>query len=282
MEERITIVTDSTADLPVEIVNKYNINVIPLKILFGNKEYRDGIDLNPDEFYEKLKISMVLPTTSQPSPADFTQLYNSLLEQYTDIISIHLSSGLSSTVNSARLAGDQFSGRVHVFDSKSISLGIGLLVTEAAKSIREGWKVPEILKKISLVRKNSELLFTLNTLEYLSKGGRIGKVSSLLGSVLNIKPIVRVNEEGIYTPYNKTRTQKKALEAIEKGLEKLANGRRAVNFAVAHGSAQEAADKLKTGLEKLFNMEASICTKVGPVIGVHTGPGTVGAAVWFE
>ncbi|NLK01183.1 MAG: DegV family protein, partial [Clostridia bacterium] len=201
---KIAIVTDSTADLPPEIIEKYNISIVPLKVLFGNKEYKDGIDIGPDEFYEKLEKSNTLPTTSQPSPGDFIKVYRSLLEQYTEIISIHLSSNLSSTVNVARLAGKDFKDRIHVFDSKSISLGIGLLATEAAKSVQEGLRINEVLEKIKSVRKNSEVLFTLDTLEYLSKGGRIGKVSGLLGSVLNIKPIVRVNEEGIYTPYAKT------------------------------------------------------------------------------
>ena len=125
----------------------------------------------------------------------------------------------------ARLAGKDFKDRIHVFDSKSISLGIGLLATEAAKSVQEGLRINEVLEKIKSVRKNSEVLFTLDTLEYLSKGGRIGKVSGLLGSVLNIKPIVRVNEEGIYTPYAKTRTQKRALGLIEKGFKNMSGGR---------------------------------------------------------
>ena len=132
------------------------------------------------------------------------------------------------------------------------------------------------------MRSNSEVLFTLNTLEYLRKGGRIGKVSGLVGSMLHIKPVVRVNEDGIYVPYGKTRTQEQALRAIEKGFVALAKGRKAVSLVVAHGSAHEAAVRLKERLENLFNIEADMFTKVGPVIGVHTGPGTVGAAVVFE
>lgn len=278
---RIALVTDSTADLPMEMAVDYNINVIPLKVIFGDQEYRDGIDMKPEEFYQRLDVSN-LPTTSQPAPAVLSELYEDLLEHNTDVVSVHLSSGLSGTVNAAKIAAEKFKGKIHVFDSKSISLGVGLVVLEAAKSIHAGLTAPEIMKRLETARNNSETLFTLNTLEYLRKGGRIGKVSSLLGSVLNIKPVVRVNEDGIYTPYGKTRTQEQALALIEKGFSQLAAGRQAAALAVAHGCAQEAGNKLKARLEGLFGIKASMFTSVGPVIGVHTGPGTVGAAVLYK
>ena len=278
----IALVTDSTSDIPLDMAIKFNINVIPLKVVFGNKEYRDGIDLKPDEFYQKLDSSDSLPTTSLPAPSIFTELYEDLLEYNTDVVSVHLSTGLSGTVNAARLAAERFRGKIHVFDSKSISLGVGLLVLEAARNIQSGLSASEIMKKLETVRQNSETLFTLNTLEYLRKGGRIGKVSSLLGTMLNIKPVVRVNEEGIYTPFGKTRTQEQALTLIEKGLAQLAAGRQAISLAVAHGAAPEAGNSLRSRMESLFNLKASIFTQVGPVIGVHTGPGAVGAAVLYK
>lgn len=279
---KIAIVTDSTADIPLEMAIDNNINIIPLKVVFGDKEYRDGIDLKPEEFYQKLEAADSLPTTSQPSPADFFNLYEDLLEYHEEVISIHISGGLSGTVNAARVAAEKFRGKIHVFDSKSISLGIGLLVLDAARNVQSGAKAVDIMQRLEHVRRNSETLFTLNTLEYLRKGGRIGKVSSLLGSVLNIKPVVRVNEDGIYTPYGKTRTQEQALALIEKGFSQLAAGRKAVSLAVAHGAAFEAANRLKERLESLFNLQTSTFTQVGPVIGVHTGPGTVGAAVLYK
>ncbi|HHX94725.1 MAG TPA: DegV family protein [Clostridia bacterium] len=279
---KIALVTDSTADIPLEMAKNYNINIIPLKVVFGEREYLDGVELQPDEFYQMLEKSEALPSSSQPAPADFIRLYQDLLERYSEVISIHLSSGLSGTVNAARLAGNKFKGKIHVVDSKSISLGIGLIVVEAAKSIRAGLKTHEILKRVQEVRNNSEVLFTLDTLEYLRKGGRIGKVSGLVGSMLHIKPVVRVNEDGIYVPFGKTRTQEQALRAIERGFAALARGREAVRLVVAHGSAYEAAVRLKERLESLFNIEAEMFTKVGPVIGVHTGPGTVGAAVVYK
>lgn len=278
----IALVTDSTADIPLEIAKEHNIHVIPLKVVFGENEYLDGIDLHPDEFYQMLSQAEALPSSSQPSPADLTKLYERLLENYSEVISIHLSTGLSGTVNAARLAGEKFRGKIHVVDSKSISLGIGLLVMEAAKSIQAGLGASDVVKKLKEARDNSEVLFTLNTLEYLRKGGRIGKVSGMVGSMLHVKPVVRVNEDGIYTPYGKTRTQEQALITIEKGFQQLAKGRRAVWLGIAHGSALEAATRLKSRLENLLNIETSMFTKVGPVIGVHTGPGTVGAAVMYK
>jgi DegV family protein with EDD domain len=280
--KKIAIVTDSTSDLSRDIANINNINIIPLNVIFENREYKDGVDITPEDFYKKLKYSKILPRTSQPSPEDFIKLYKSLLEKYTDIISIHISSGLSGTVNAAMIASKKLKGKVHVIDSKSISIGIGLLVAEAEKHIRNGLKVSEILELIKETRENTEMLFALNTLEYLKKGGRIGKVSSLLGSVFNIKPIIRVNEDGIYTPFSKTHTQKKAVLVIERGLEKLVNKRKPVNLAISHGLAFEAADKLKNDLENLFNIESSIFSQVGPVIGVHTGPGAIAAAVIYK
>ena len=280
--EKIALVTDSTADIPPEIAKKHNINVIPLKVVFGEKEYLDGIDLEPDEFYKMLGESEALPSSSQPAPADFIELYERLLDSWDQVISIHLSTGLSGTVNAARLAGERFKGKIHVIDSKTISLGIGLITLEAAKSIEAGLGISQVLERIEEVKNNSEVLFTLNTLEYLRKGGRIGRVSGMVGSMLHIKPIVRVDEDGIYTTFGKTRTQDQALTLIEKGIGQLAKGRQITNIAVAHGSAYEAGTRLKEKLEKAFNIKVSMFTKVGPVIGVHTGPGTVGISVLYE
>ncbi len=279
--KQIALVTDSTSDIPASIKEKLNVTVIPLQIVFDNKIYSDGIDLTSDNFYKLLQESPVLPKSSQPTPEDFINVYTKLLEQYKEVLSIHISSGLSGTLNAAHLAKQKLEDRIHIVDSKSISLGIGLLVNEAARHIKEGLSAKEIVNKLQSVRKNSETLFTLNTLEYLHKGGRIGKVSSLMGSMLNIKPIIRVNEDGIYVPYGKVRSQNKALKYITESFQELAKGRKAINMAVAHGAAHEAGLKLKEMLENAFSANATF-TQVGPVIGVHTGPGTIGAAIQFE
>lgn len=279
--KKIALVTDSTADLTEEIKNKYNIHVVPLKVRFEDKEYLDS-ELTSDEFYEKLKQAKQLLVTSQPSPEDFSKLYRELLKDYEEIISIHISSGLSGTVNAANIAKQSLNGKIHIVDSKTISLGIGLMVLEAARNISEGFSAMQIVEGISKVRRNIETLFTLNTLEYLQKGGRIGKVQGIVGSLLNIKPVIRVGDDGIYHTYKKARSQERALNSIVQAFKELAKGRKQIRLAVAHGAAHQAGIYLKKALENAFQLKASIFTQVGPVIGVHTGPGTIGAAVQFE
>lgn len=279
--KKIALVTDSTADLTAAMKTEYNAYVMPLKIIFGEQEYFDG-ELTSEEFYLRLASSRELPRSSQPAPEDFIKLYRELLSKYDEIISIHLSTALSGTVNAARLAAESLQAKIHVVDSKNISLGIGLMVAEAAQGIKEGLESIHILERVQMARQNIETMFTLNTLEYLQKGGRIGKVQGMVGALLNIKPVVRVNDEGVYVPAGKARSQDKALEQIVKSLTELAGQRKAKTLAIAHGAAHEAANRLKEALENAFGIPATIITQVGAVIGVHTGPGTVGAAVQFE
>jgi DegV family protein with EDD domain len=250
-------------------------------LLFGEQELYDG-EISSEEFYKRLTNAQELPKTSQPSPEDFIRLYSKLLEEYQEIISIHISSGLSGTFNAARLAKEKLKGKIHLVDSKTISLGIGMMILEATRLIREGLDADNILDKLSKARTNIETLFTLDTLEYLQKGGRIGKVHSIMGTFLNIKPIVRVGDEGIYHTYGKARSQERALKSIVQAFQDLSKGREGLRFGVAHGAAQQAGTYLKEKLENALQIPASIFTQVGPVIGVHTGPGTVGAVIQYE
>lgn len=279
--KKIALVTDSTADLTEAIKAECNAHTIPLKVLFGEQEFHDG-EITSEEFYQRLERAEELPKTSQPTPEEFFRLYSRLLEEYQEIISIHISSGLSGTFNAARIAKEKLKGKIHLIDSKTISLGIGMMILETAKLIKEGIDSVHILDKLSKARTNIETLFTLNTLEYLQKGGRIGRVQSIMGSFLNIKPVIRVGEDGIYHSYGKTRSQEKALKSIVEAFQELAKGRKQIRFGVAHGAALEAGLFLKEAMENAFQMPTAIFTQVGPVIGVHTGPGTIGAAVQFE
>ncbi|WP_286680694.1 DegV family protein [Tepidanaerobacter sp. EBM-49] len=278
--KKIALVTDSTADLPEEIRTEYDIHVVPLKVRFKDKEYLD-YEIAGDKFYELLNQSDELPTTSQPSPEDFRRLYEELLEEYDEVVSIHISSGLSGTINAANVAAEKFGNKVHIVDSKTISLGIGLMTMEAAEIIKTGVDAAKVVERLSEVRKNVELLFTLNTLEYLQKGGRIGRVQGIVGTLLNIKPIVRVGDDGIYQTYSKARSQEKALKTIIQAFEDMSRVKKCKMLVVAHGAAEEAGLYLKGALESMLGIKAKIFTQVGPIIGVHTGPGTVGAAVLF-
>lgn len=279
---KICVVTDSTADLTPAQAEAYGIVVRPLYVVFGEKMYLDGIDIKPDEFYRMLAEAQTMPTTSQPSPGEFVELYESIFAKgYDTIISVHLSSGLSGTYDAARQASQQLEDKdIRLVDSRSISVGVGVQAVTAAQAVQAGKSVEEVLAAVEECRKNQEVVFTLNTLEYLAKGGRIGKAKSLLGSLLNIKPIIRV-EDGIYVDAGKARNQRQALEQMVHLFKDLSRGRKAVQIIVAEGVAADSANYFKKLMEAEFDTEVALCS-VGPVIGVHTGPGTVGAAVVFE
>ncbi len=278
---KIALVADSTADLPEDVRKEWDIHVIPLKVRFGSEEYLDH-EITSEEFYRRLEEADELPRTSQPSPEEFMSLYEELLQDYQEIISVHLSSALSGTLNAANIAKERLKAKVHIVDSKTISLGFGLMVVDIARRIQEGMDSVQIMGSLSKVRQNIETLFTLNTLEYLQKGGRIGRVQGFLGSVLNIKPVVRVGDDGVYQTYGNARSQKKALDLIVSAVDKLAEGRKKVHLVVGHGAGLQAAKYLQEALESALQIKTGLFTQVGPVIGVHTGPGTVGAAVQFE
>ena len=277
---KIALVTDSTADLPREVIERWKVFVLPLKVHFGDQQYLDS-ELTSEEFYARLTTDSELPKTSQPSPEDFAAVYTEALSNHDEVISLHISSGLSGTLNSAHVAADKFPGRVHLVDSRSISLAVGQQVLAAAEGIKEGLGVQAVLAKIAVMRQNMETIFTLDTLEFLHKGGRIGTVEGLLGSLLKIKPIIRVNDKGVYVPAGMARSSEKALSSIVSILKSAARGRAVASLAIAHGAAPDAAAKLQGKLESIFNTQVSLFTEVGPVIGVHTGPGTVGASVVF-
>jgi len=279
--KKIALVTDSTADLNQEFRQSCDAHVIPLKVRFDEEELLDH-QITGDEFYTRLAGAKHLPKTSQPSPEDFRRLYMRLLQEYQEIISIHISSGLSGTLNAARIAAESLKGKIHIVDSKTISLGMALMVQEAAKHIREGLEANQVVQALAKARQNIETMFTVNTLEYLQKGGRIGRVQGLMGSILNIKPLIQVGDDGVYHTYDKVRSQEKAFKSMIQGFKDLAKGRKAVKMAIAHGAASQAAAGLKEALENAFQIPASIVTQVGPVIGVHTGPGTLGAAFQYE
>ena len=279
--KKIALVTDGTADLTDEIIKDYDIHVVPLKVRFGNQEY-SGSELTCEEFYRRLASEEELPKTSQPSPEEFGCLYIKLLEDYQEVISVHVSSALSGTFNSAYLAKEKFKERIHLVDSKTLSLGMGLMLIEAAKNIKDGQDVAWIVDNLAKARKNIETLFTLNTMEYLQKGGRIGRVQGFMGSLLNIKPIVRVGDDGVYHTYGKAHSQKKALDGLAQAFRDLAKGRKPIGLVIVHGAAQQAGTYLRETLENAFQLQTTAFTQVGPVIGVHTGPGTVGAAVQYE
>ncbi|WP_066635382.1 DegV family protein [Desulfolucanica intricata] len=273
----IHIVTDSTSDIPAEILKQYdNITVVPLKVMFGQEVFRDGVDLSPAEFYRRLTATKEIPRTSQPSPGEFLEVYQKLADQEQQIISIHLSSHLSGTVQSARTAGSILNYQdIEIIDSLSASMGIGLIVLAAANAAKNGHSYKEIIDLVIKIRNNLKIYFLVDSLEYLQKGGRIGKARAFLGTLLNIKPILRVNE-GIVHPYEKIRGKAKALNRlIEITSHEITPGT-SVECCILHAAEPKGANRLKDMLLEKFPGINVIFADVGPVIGTHVGPGTLG------
>lgn len=279
--KKIALVTDSTADLTTALQKELNVHVVPLKVRFGAAEFHDH-ELSAEDFYRRLAAGGPFPQTAQPSPADFLSLYRKLLASHDAILSIHLSTNLSGTLNAAALAKAELNAEIALFDSKNISLGIGPLLKEAARLIAAQLPLSTIVQKLEATRDRIVTLFTLDTLDYLHKGGRIGKVPNLLGSLLKIKPLIRVNEDGVYVLQGVARNLERAVKNMVQTFHEQAAGRKPSALFVAHGAALEAGQKLKKALEEAFQLPASAFTQVGPVIGAHTGPGTIGAAMLFD
>ncbi|CAN7514642.1 DegV family protein [Paenibacillus sp. LjRoot56] len=280
----IRIVTDSTADIPLAVREALNIEMVPLKINFGEEQYLDAVTLQSEDFYTKLTSSSHFPTTSTPSPGEFLNFYQSLLEEPdAEVISIHLASVLSGTYRTAELAasmleGDQV-GRVHVIDSCSASYGIGALVVAAAEAARAGKSVDEILKLIETMRAQYYIYFLVDTLEFLQKGGRIGKASALFGSLLNIKPILSLDHAGEVTVIDKVRGNKKAIARILELLAADLSDKTIRTLHIAHANNLEGAEQLRGAIVQRFAVEHVEYITLGPVIGAHAGPGTIAAFV---
>ncbi len=277
----VKIVTDSTADLPKDLVDKYEIHVIPLNLFFGEETFKDGIDLSPEAFIQKLKASDKLPTTSQPSPADFAEMYKELIEDGSEVVSIHISSELSGTYQSAVLGREMLDNpeKVFVMDSLSATVGLGLMAIEAAKAAGEGKPGEAVKELVEKMIKGSHLFLSIETLEYLQKGGRIGRAQGMLGSLLNIKPILYLDEKGVVSPAEKVRGHNKAMKRmVDIGLEKVEDPQKVI-FGVAHIGYDKGAEVVVNKAKEKYPDAQYIVYEGGPVIGTHVGPKTVGFIV---
>lgn len=279
MSEKIAIMTDSTSDIPQNIVDEYNIHVVPLRILFGEGEYKDRLEISADEVYARLPTEV--PSTSLPAPADVLELFEELKRQgFTHVLAIHISSGLSGTAQMIEnLAGQVKDLVIRVIDSKNISMGLGYTVIEAARKLAQNANFETVCEHVHSVLRKMKVYFVLETLEYLQRGGRIGKVTGTLGQILQIKPIITVNAEGIYETYARVRGRRQSLNRLlaiaKKHLAKPMN-----NLAVCHGAAKEEAQGLIQKIKDFGNLSELLTSHVSPVIGVHTGPGTLGLVVY--
>jgi len=277
---RIAFLTDSTAGVPGDLVSKHKITVVPLQVIFGTEAFRDGIDLTQEEFFKRLKASKPLPTTSQPSVADFEEAYKKLLNdpEVESIISVHLSSNLSGTYSAAAQAAERLKGdgtkRISVIDSLNVYMGEGLMVVNGVRMAEQGKSHDEIVQMIEGMKPKIKLLVLVDTLEYLAKGGRIGGAQAFLGGLLNVKPILHVHG-GRVEPLERVRTRRKAMERlVEIGAEGT-KGKR-VQIAVGHGEAAEDARALAEMTRQKMDIAEEFSSDLGPVISTHTGPGVIG------
>ena len=277
----IRIITDSTCEAPPEVLNHPAVVVIPLSVVFGKNVLRDGIEITREEFWRRLPTSDPLPTTSQAIPAD----YIGLLKQFTaagdEVIIITLSAKLSGTYNSAVIAAEsQVGWPVSVIDSQSISIGLGLMVQQALALVDAGASRAEIVAKLTRMASEIRVIFVLETLEYLQRGGRIGKAQAFVGTLLKFKPLLAI-VNGEVVPVARVRSRTKALQAVQETL--LAQvGQRGpqVRLALTQAVASEEAQVVGDLLAASFETARPFIADLGPVIGVHVGPGTVGVAVY--
>lgn len=276
--QKIAFITDSACDLDLNTLKENNINLLPLRIIYSNGDYRDRLDISPQEVYDNLEKEV--PKTSLPSAQETEETLNKLEEEgYTHVICISISSGLSGSFNAIRLAlEDHPKLTSFVYDSKILAYPQGEIVLEVAKLIKEGKSFEEIVKEIPEIRKRVIGYFTINTLEYLKKGGRIGRLAGTVGELLNLKPIITTDEDGVYYNVAKVRGRKQSLSKMTELLkEYLAKGK--CEVAVLHAGCEDEAIKYMNSLKDLTNVVSIKIAEISPALGIHGGPGLIGFSV---
>ncbi len=275
-ERKTALITDSSCDLSDEQLAGHGIHMISLRIVCQNAEYRDRVELSQEELYEILKTE--LPKTSLPLPEDVSSLYDRLLsEGVTDVVHMSISAGLSGTYNMLRMIAEDYKGKmnIRVVDSGTLSLGLGAMVLAVAEALEAGATPEEAIEKAKSLRKSQLSMFVIRTLEFLRKGGRIGLVEGVMGNLLNIKPIIFVNDDGVYQTLAKARGYKSAVETmVQEAVSRF--GQAKLSLSVVHGQALEDAQALLERLKQSLNIQTSTIRPVSPVLAVHTGPGLLG------
>ncbi|HEY7017356.1 MAG TPA: DegV family protein [Gaiellaceae bacterium] len=279
--ENTAIVVDSTADFPEAPERFPNWRVVPLYVRFGDESYRDYVELEPEAFYARLRTATATPSTSQPTPGDFLAAYEEL-DGYERILSVHIAGKLSGTIESARAAARELGGdRVRTIDSESASAAIAMLGLAIQRRLEQGTTDDEVDALVGRYRSGAGLLFTVETLEYLARGGRIGRARAWAGELLNIKPILSIRE-GEVLPVKRVRGNRKAFLEFESTFESSTSDRPSLRVGIAHAEALERAEALRKMVRATRpSAEIEVVTALGPVVGAHAGPGTVGF-FWFD
>lgn len=279
MKEKIALLTDSACDLPNNIIDEYDIKVLPLKIIYPDREYSDRVDIQPEEVYSRMPEE--IPTTSMPCLEEIAQIINNLkAEGFTHLLAVHLSSGLSGTYQAVKLVAKDIDNMVvKVFDTKTLSIGTGWMVLDAARNITKGFNFDNVVENLSSLQPKVNVYYVLETLEYLRRGGRIGNVAAMLGQFLHLKPIISVNEEGQYFTFAKAKGRRKSIDKLFQIIEQAVEEKQ-IKLAVMHGGAKQEMDKLVERLKQLPNITELIISDISPALGVHTGPGLLGVSYY--
>jgi DegV family protein with EDD domain len=273
---KVAIVTDSTVNLPEEFVNQYNLNIVPLNVIWGTDTYQEGVDITTSEFYQRLKTSKELPTTSQPSAGQFFEVYSDLAKTHEGIVGVFLSEDLSGTLDSARTAAEMMKDYpIEIVDSRVISLGLGFLVLAAARAAEQNLSINEVADAARRLVNSTRFIFVVETLEYLHRGGRIGGAQRLLGSVLSMKPLLQL-KDGKVMPLEKVRSKRKAINRMLAIAAEEVQNKGEVRVGVIHAAAEKEANQIQQDVAELMNPIEIIQNELSPVIGTHVGPGTVG------
>ncbi|MFN2146328.1 MAG: DegV family protein [Anaerolineales bacterium] len=281
MSKKTAILTDSTAYIPDELLAELDIHTIPLIINWDDNTYLDNVDITPDIFFDRLVQEKNLPTTSQPSAGAFKERYEELAKDYDGIVAILISSGISGTVASAQAAAERVDFPVEVVDSKLAAMSAGLMVLAAARTAKAGGPMEEIVATAKSLVDKVKVMFVVDTLEFLHKGGRIGGAKRLVGSLLSMKPILHL-VDGKIDALDSVRTKKKAVQTMVSIFEADAVGKDKIHLAVFHSTAEDEANKLMEQIKETHHLETAIVAGLSPVIGVHTGPGTIALTYYFD
>ncbi len=275
---KVAVVTDSTAYIPEDLLKQYQITVAPQELIWGDQTYQDGVDIQPDEFYQRLKTASVMPTTSQVTIPNFQKIFQSLFDQEKEIIAILISAKLSGTIDSAVQAKGMLPGAsIEIVDSYSTAMAMGFQVLTVARAAQDGAGLAECKRLAEEVRNHTGVVFAVDTLEFLHRGGRIGGGSRFLGTALNIKPLLEVRG-GRVEALERVRTRKKSLARLVEIVEERTKGKTPIRVATLHANAEEEARELLEEVNRRLNPTEKIFSTVSPVIGTHAGPGTVGIA----
>jgi DegV family protein with EDD domain len=273
---KVVIVTDSTAYIPTELVLRYGLRIVPLSVLWGEDVYRDGVDITPDEFYAKLKTAKVMPSTSQITPEELKKVFAPIVSAGNSVLGIFISSKLSGTMESAIAAKNALgSANIEVVDSLCTAMAMGFPVLLAARAVQGGAGLAEATSIARRAVENAGIMFVVDTLEFLHRGGRIGGAKRFLGTALNLKPILEV-QEGSVEAVESVRTKSKAADRMLDLLAERIGDRRPLHLSPLHAAAEEEATALMEAAVARFHPEEVLLSEVSPVIGTHIGPGTIG------